>query len=88
MAKSPKRFPEPPLKFETPEQIPVYLRALVKELTSQAQKGIEGPLNKTTFAPVNFTDKRDLDPATATLANTVNVLCTLIQVLKDGGLLK
>lgn len=89
MSKTPKRFPDPPRGKDVDiEQIKEYLEVLVREITETQNKSITGPINGTAFVPVSYTDTRTLDASSATLQNVRDCLCTLIQILKDGGLLK
>lgn len=89
MSKIPKRFPDPPRNKDlSMDDLQLYLELLVREITESDRNKIAGPINSTAFAPLNYTDTRTLNAGTATLQNVRDCLCTLIQILKDGGILK
>lgn len=89
MSKTPKRLPDPPSGDNvTIKDITEYLNNLVRELSESQKKNISGPINSTPFIPSNYTDTRKLDASAATLQNVKDLVATLLQILKDGGLLR
>lgn len=89
MSKAPKRLSDPPQSKETTiPEILQYLSELVRDLSDAQKKNISGPFNTVAFVPTNYTHTKTLNAGTASATDVADVLCTLIQTLKDGGLIK
>ena len=83
-------MPLPRLPSEEKDDIARWANQLVDELENEIEK-INQAANTGTateeFAPTNFTQTKSLNAGTASTAAVANVLCTVIESLRNKGIL-
>lgn len=75
---------QPPHRFFKEEDRWLWIFSALKEIERASFENDIGEIADG-FTVVNFTDTRTLDASTATVADVANVLCTLLNDMKNRG---